>query len=139
MNIHKGINPAKVEGLGTQLIRPEAKIPQGGSEFKNALKDLVPAKATHNALETTKLPAIKFSNHAIERMHSRGISLSPKQMQRMEAAVDKAAKKGAKNTLVITDNSALVVNVQNKTVITAIDRALMKENVFTQIDSTVLI
>ncbi len=81
---------------------------------------------------------LKFSNHSLERMHSRGITYSPDQMKSIENAVAKAAAKGSKDTLVLTDSSALIVSVKNGTVVTVMDRAAMKENVFTNIDSTVM-
>ena len=55
------------------------------------------------------------------------------------AAVDKAAAKGSKNTLLLTDSSALIVSVKDRTVVTVMDKHAMKENVFTNIDSTVVI
>jgi flagellar operon protein len=83
--------------------------------------------------------AIKFSNHAVDRMRARGISFSPDEMGRIEGAVAKAAAKGAKDTLLLTDNSALIVSVKDKTVVTVMDKASLKDNVFTNIDSTVMI
>ena len=71
-------------------------------------------------------------------MHSRGIAYSPEQMKSIENAVAKAAAKGSKDTLVLTENSALIVSVKNGTVVTVMDRQTMKDNVFTNIDSTVM-
>lgn len=82
--------------------------------------------------------AVKFSNHAIERMQSRGISFSPQDIQRINEAVDKAAAKGSKDSLLLMDESALIVSVKNKTIVTVMDKATMKENVFTNIDSTIV-
>jgi flagellar operon protein len=53
--------------------------------------------------------------------------------------VDKAEAKGAKESLVLVDDVALVVSVKNRTVITAVDRQHLKENVFTNIDSAVVV
>ncbi len=83
--------------------------------------------------------SLKFSSHAVERMRSRGISFSPEAMKNIEGAIAKAAQKGSKDTLVITDNSALIVSVKNNTVVTVMDKNAMKENVFTNIDSTVMV
>lgn len=134
-----------------------------GIDFKNALdqalqpagtpaagKGIAGSGATSGANETlsrirASMPneavsasSLKFSNHSIERMHSRGITYSPEQMKSIENAVAKAAAKGSKDTLVLTDNSALIVSVKNGTVVTVMDRQTMKENVFTNIDSTVM-
>jgi len=52
-------------------------------------------------------------------------------------AVDKADAKGVKDTLIVMDRIAFVVNVKNRTVITALNSSEMKENVFTNIDGAV--
>lgn len=97
----------------------------------NAAVGMAPLNSTPNAL--------KFSAHAIERMRSRGISFAPEMMKGIENAVQKAAQKGSKDTLVLTGDSALIVSVKNNTVVTVMDKASMRENVFTNIDSTVVI
>ncbi len=83
--------------------------------------------------------SIKFSNHAIERMQTRGISYNPQSLQKLDEAIKKAASKGSKDTLVLMDDSALIVSVKNNTVVTVMDKNSLKENVFTNIDSTVVI
>jgi flagellar operon protein len=120
----------------------------GGADFLGQLQAL---QNTSNAitpdtgvvrgssLGITKPPELKFSNHAIDRMQARGIAFSPNQMARIQNAVDKAASKGAKNTLLLADDSALIVSVKDKTVVTVMDKTALKENVFTNIDSTVMI
>ena len=66
--------------------------------------------------------------------------MGPEQLERLGKAVEKAESKGAKETLVLLGNdSALIVNIKNKTVVTALDQSMMKENVFTNIDSTVIL
>ena len=87
----------------------------------------------------TEMPQLKFSNHAIERMQSRGISYSPQELTRLGEAVQKAAAKGSKDTLVLMDQSALIVSVKNNTVVTVMDKNALKENVFTNIDSTIVL
>jgi flagellar operon protein len=82
---------------------------------------------------------IKFSNHAIERMQTRGISYNPESLLRLDEAIKKAAAKGSKDTLVLMDDSALIVSVKNNTVVTVMDKNNLKENVFTNIDSTVVL
>ncbi|MGZ5279739.1 MAG: TIGR02530 family flagellar biosynthesis protein [Pseudobdellovibrionaceae bacterium] len=82
--------------------------------------------------------AVKFSNHAVERMQTRGISFNKADMERLNEAVSRAASKGSKDTLVLMNDSALIVSVKNKTVVTVMDKAALKENVFTNIDSTIV-
>jgi len=82
---------------------------------------------------------LKFSKHAQERLSLRNIELSPEALAKLTDAVDKAQDKGAKESLILMNDLAFVVSVRNKTVITAIDGDNIKENVFTNIDSAVII
>ncbi|MDP4097538.1 flagellar biosynthesis protein [Paenibacillus sp. P96] len=82
---------------------------------------------------------LTLSNHAVKRLEQRGIELGSEQMAKITSAVDKAAAKGAKESLILMQDMALIVNVQNRTVVTAMDKQSMKDNVFTQIDSAVII
>lgn len=82
---------------------------------------------------------VKFSQHALQRLQSRNIKLDQAAMDKLNGAVDKAAQKGAKESLILMNNLALVVSVKNRTVITAMDESSMKESVFTNIDSAVIV
>lgn len=82
---------------------------------------------------------LKVSGHAQTRLQSRNIALDSDQWDRVVGGVERAAAKGAKESLVMVDNAALVVSVKNRTVITAVDQAQLKENVFTNIDSAVIV
>ena len=81
---------------------------------------------------------VKFSKHATDRMQSRGINFSSNQMERLESAVSQVNVKGGKESLVMLDDTALVVSVKNDTVVTVVDREQLKNNVFTNIDSAVI-
>lgn len=81
---------------------------------------------------------IKFSAHAQQRLALRS-GLSETELKRLEDGVAKAAQKGARESLILMDNLALIVSVKNRTVITAVDGQRMKENVFTNIDSAVIV
>lgn len=82
---------------------------------------------------------IKFSKHAEQRLQMRNISLSQEQKDKMKEAVTKAASKGVRDSLVLMDNLAFVVNVRNRTVITAANSSELKDNVFTNIDGAVIV
>ena len=82
---------------------------------------------------------LKFSAHAKERLSLRNINLSTEDVARMTEAVNKAAAKGARQSLLVMDDQAFIVSVTNRTVITALDGTSMKENVFTNIDSAVIV
>lgn len=83
--------------------------------------------------------ALKFSAHAKERLALRNIELSAEDMARIGDAVSKAAAKGARQSLLVMEDMAFIVSVTNRTVITALDGNSMKENVFTNIDSAVIV
>ncbi len=82
---------------------------------------------------------LKVSGHAKTRMESRNINLSQAEWDRVLGGVQKASAKGAKESLVMVDNVALLVSVKNRTVITAVDKENLKDNVFTNIDSAVIV
>lgn len=82
---------------------------------------------------------IKFSAHALKRLESRDITLSNNDMALLKDAVNRAEAKGAKESLILMDQMALVVSIKNRTVITAVDNSSLKENVFTNIDSAVIV
>jgi len=146
--------------LANSLSRIENLIPKAPSEIKKSLKEQVGGTSFEETLtqasqsEGSKKPELlssvnlksedlksllKFSNHAIERMQTRGISYNPERLQKLDEAIKKAAAKGSKDTLVLMDDSALIVSVKNNTVVTVMDKNSLKENVFTNIDSTVVI
>ncbi len=80
---------------------------------------------------------LKISKHAQMRMDMRNVNLTQVQHKKLVDAVDKAGSKGVKDTLVVMDKMAFVVNVRNRTVITAMNSGELKDNVFTNIDGAV--
>jgi flagellar operon protein len=80
---------------------------------------------------------IKFSNHAQKRLDTRSIEMDQNSMNRLSSAVDKAQAHGAKESLVLMDDLAFVVNVRDRMVVTTVDMNRRKEGVFTQIDTVV--
>ncbi len=89
--------------------------------------------------DETSTGALRFSKHANMRLEQRDIELSSEQSQRLEAGVAKAGEKGIKESLVLVDSLAFIVNVPNHTVVTAMDQSESMENVFTNIDGAVII
>lgn len=140
--------------LSNQLSRIENLIPkapkeigtgksqEGAESFQEVLSSTLETSSPaplKSQTEALKAGGLKFSNHAIERMQTRGISYAPERLQKLDEAVQKAAAKGSKDTLVLMDDSALIVSVKNNTVVTVMDKNNLKENVFTNIDSTVVL
>ena len=105
---------------GTQMGGASA----GGASFGNALQDAA--------------SRLQFSNHAQKRIDRRDLDLSSSQLSRLNTAVDRAAQKGSKNSVVMLDGLAVVVDVRDRTVVTAMNANQGKERVFTNIDSVVI-
>ncbi|KEI13177.1 flagellar biosynthesis protein [Clostridium novyi B str. ATCC 27606] len=89
--------------------------------------------------ESNKNVDFKISNHAAKRLQDRNIMLSQKDMENINKGIDLAKEKGAKDSVILYKNIALVTNIKNRTIITAVDKEASKENVFTNIDSVVLL
>ncbi|MEG1778913.1 MAG: TIGR02530 family flagellar biosynthesis protein [Oscillospiraceae bacterium] len=84
---------------------------------------------------------LQFSKHAEERIAQRGIEITPNLLNQLGDAVSKARAKGAKDIVIInqTNSNAFIVNIPNNVVVTTMVGSEMKNNVFTNIDSAVLI
>lgn len=92
-----------------------------------------------DVLSSTKEQAVdnlKFSKHANERLATRNINLSAEQMERLENGTTKAREKGIRESLVMVDDLAFIVNVKSNTVITAVGDAT--DSIFTNIDGAVI-
>jgi flagellar operon protein len=117
--IQQGVPP--VAPTGAPSRRPEAA---SGPAFSDVLR--------------ARLGGLSLSGHAKERIERREIAITPDVQQRLEGAVDKLAAKGGRESIVLVDRMAFVVSVKNRTVITAVDQAGMRDQVFTNIDSAVI-
>jgi flagellar operon protein len=82
---------------------------------------------------------VKFSKHASNRLQDRNIVLTSDQVQRLAEGTQRAGEKGIKDSLVVMDKLAFIVNIPNNTVITAMDQMETKENIFTNIDGAVIV
>ena len=108
-------------------LRPGAPATPAGSSFASVLQ------------QTLDQGQLKFSAHAQERLQASQTQLSPGDVSRISEAVSRAARKGARESLILMPDLALVVSVRNRTVITAVEGQRMKENIFTNIDSAVIL
>ena len=88
--------------------------------------------------ESGKEQRVQFSKHASQRVQERGIVLNNNMLDSLNTAVEKARQKGAKDVVVIGEKGAFIVNVPNNIVVTTMTENEMKENIFTNIDSAVL-
>lgn len=89
-------------------------------------------------LQKSAREGLNFSKHAAKRMNERGIAVDSQLMSNLEHAVEGARKKGARDVAVIGAQGVFIVNVPNNTVVTTMSQSDMRERVFTNIDSAVL-
>lgn len=82
---------------------------------------------------------VKFSKHAANRLNDRNIELTEEQLERLNDGTKMAGEKGIKESLVLVDELAFIVNTRSNTVITALTQGETKENIFTNIDGAVII
>ncbi len=108
----------------------EAAYSESGISFEEILKQ---------KQEVAGSSELKFSKHASARLNDRNINLSQEQNERLENGVIKASEKGINESLVILDSLAFIVNVPNRTVVTAIDQNESNDNIFTNIDGAVIV
>ena len=82
---------------------------------------------------------LKISTHAMKRLQERSITMDGDEFMKLRGAVDKLSNKGGKNSLVLTGKAAYIVDVPNSMIVTAMDKHNLGENVFTKIDSTLIL
>ena len=110
--------------------RPDTRKSAEGFSFQEILQQ----KSAQEAGES-----LKFSKHALGRLSDRNIELSAGQLERLNDGARKAGQKGIRESLVIVDQLAFIVNVPNQTVVTAMDSTETTENIFTNINGAVII
>lgn len=109
------------------------KFPQNVETFSNFLKnkiDNIPIKDEQG---------VRLSGHAKKRLEERNLTMDGNEFLKIRDGIDKLKEKGGKDSLIVTNQAAYIVDVDNQTVVTAMDKDDMAENVFTKIDSTLFI
>jgi flagellar operon protein len=121
---------ATIQGIGFPLgeTKPQVSRQSANREPFQAILD-----------GELKTEGLKFSAHAEERIRTRNIRMSPEEIRILSDAIDQVARKGGRESLVVTNQAAYVVNVPYRTVITALGADGLQSNVFTQIDSAIIV
>ena len=122
-----------------EQVQDQIRVQKQSSTGKTGLNTQPNSQISFQEIFDTKTAELKFSKHASSRLENRNIELSDEQMTRLKEGTDKASVKGIKESLVMVDNYAFIVNVPSKTVITAMDQSETNENIFTNIDGAVII
>ena len=134
----------KISGNPLGPIRPEmdptSRVPSQeklkGPSFKEILDGKISTSKPESAI-ITETSSLKFSKHAIDRMRSRGIGMDQDLIKNLDRGMELLTEKGAKDSLIVTEKGAFIVNVPNKTVVTVVGSA--KEQVFSNIDTAVIV
>lgn len=124
LQINQPIRPLKKQDQQNKSIQKQKN--NDAPSFKDILGDKIKKQAK-----------LSFSKHAKKRINSRAISLSKAELDKLNSGVEKARDKGARDSLVMVNDVAYIVSVENNTVVTAVDEESMDDNVFTNIDSAV--
>ncbi|MDO5020690.1 MAG: TIGR02530 family flagellar biosynthesis protein [Lachnospiraceae bacterium] len=121
-------------------------IEQLQDQYLNGVKGNTPVKTTdgksfQEILESAQSSSreVRFSKHAAQRLSNRNIELTQNQKERLQAGTAKASQKGIRESLVLVDQLAFIVNIPNNTVVTAMQQNETDENIFTNIDGAVII
>ncbi len=120
---------------GQYLNQSPYRTPERGEEasFEEILRKKVDLSDAEAAEE------LRFSKHAAQRLSDRNISLSQEQLDRLQKGARLCGDKGIRESLVIMDEYAFIVNTSKNTVITAMEQGIEGENIFTNIDGAVLV
>ena len=122
---------ASIEQVTDQYLNrksTDTAVSQNSISFEEILKQ---------KQDVTGSSELKFSKHAAMRLEDRNINLSEEQSERLEIGVRRASEKGIRESLVIVDSLAFIVNVPNKTVVTAMEQNESDDNIYTNIDGAV--
>lgn len=134
MNVQKN-GFLSIEQLTDQYLAQSKKNISNEAKDGLSFRDVLQQK-TAQTIGTSG--TVKFSKHASVRLADRNIELSSTQLERLNDGVKKAGQKGIKDSLVIVDELAFIVNVPNNTVVTAMNSTEANENVFTNINGAVI-
>ena len=123
-------NYASINEMANKLLRNHAPKTRDSKSSDVSFEDVL------NTTKNNSTESLKFSKHANERLATRNINLSAKQIERLENGTTKAREKGIQESLVMVDDMAFIVNVKNNTVVTAIGDSAV--SIFTNIDGAVI-
>ncbi len=115
--------------VGTGSVTQPKPAEENGTSFAAALQQKIDEKQ-----------GVEFTKHAMQRLSERSIDITEgNTLERLNKGVEIAADKGSSETLVLVDINAFVVSVKNNKVITTIPQEELQGNIFTNIDSTVIV
>lgn len=133
------ITTGKVSGFpGTATDGNTVQSPEN-SDFAKELQSQIAQRSQNAAEQRFDDSGVMFSKHALDRISERQIDLnSDNTLERLNRAVELAGQKGSNDALVMIDSNAFIVSIKNNKVITTLSADDIQGNIFTNIDSTVI-
>lgn len=119
-----------IEQVTSQCKRKNLEILNNEADVNSSFLEILKEKESEQ---------VKFSKHAIQRLSNRNINLTTEQVERLNSGIEEARGKAINESLVMMDDIAFIVNVKNKTVITAMEQSEKDSQIFTNIDGAVII
>ena len=119
--------------------QPILPVDNSSLNHRRAADTAVTKGATFADLLQQSSNKVMFSNHALQRLKDRNLTFSEQDLAKLDDTVARMAEKGARESVIYMNDTALVVSVTNRTVITAMDGSSAKENIFTNIDSAAIL
>lgn len=110
---------------------PNDKVNEDDNYNKSNFSDILNETINKNSEEYT------LSKHAADRLKE--INFTDADMEQIAKGFKMAEDKGSKNSVMLYKDVALIASIENKTVITAVEKERSKENVFTNVDSVVIL
>ena len=127
---------SSIEQVTGQYLGSKSKVQESQNQDVSFLDIL---NRTADEIKNQDSEELKFSKHAGERLADRDITLTNEQLARLEDGAHKAGAKGIKESLVLMDGMAFIINTKSNTVITSMNQSGAEENIYTNIDGAVII
>jgi len=126
------VRPVKPQQVKSPDLNSTAKSIDKAETETKSFQDILADRVK----ETTSL---RFSAHAVRRLGERQIDLSSENLNRLQDGLNRIEEKGGRSSLILMDDMAYIVSVNNKTVVTLLKTDAMMNNVFTNIDSVAIV
>ncbi|WP_404817736.1 TIGR02530 family flagellar biosynthesis protein [Ureibacillus galli] len=116
-------------------LQPTVQVPPTNTASAKSKQSFI----SHLQEAATSNRELKISKHANERLTERNIQISEQEWRVVSDKVFEARAKGVNQPLVLMEQAALIVSAKNATVITAMERTEAKNQLFTNIDGTIVL
>ncbi|MEW6397647.1 MAG: hypothetical protein AB1503_00550 [Bacillota bacterium] len=131
------MNVRGTEGAPQQSTAPVARPAPTRSAGGAGDAGAAPGSPSFARVLAETAAGLRISEHARQRLRSAG--MDPHDLEPVGRAVEKLAAHGSRESLVMYRDAAFLVSVRNRTLITMVPAARMREQVFTNIDSAAFV